>query len=81
MLDARGRQFRTLLPRLCRQLAHKAQPLDWRELGRLILAEDRAEAIAEEARVHRPLLLQRRSRGRQRRSSHVTVVSQGDLNT
>ena len=34
LLDARGPQFRTLLPRLCRQLAHKAQPLDWRELGR-----------------------------------------------
>jgi CRISPR system Cascade subunit CasB len=51
LLDARGAQFRALVPRLCRQLAHKAQPLDWRELGRLILAAERDEARAEEVRL------------------------------
>jgi CRISPR system Cascade subunit CasB len=51
LLDARGAQFRALVPRLCRQLAHKAQPLDWRELGRLILAADRNEEKAETIRL------------------------------
>ena len=54
LLDARGAQFRALVPRLCRQLAHKAQPFDWRELGRLILASesDRDEERAETIRVN-----------------------------
>lgn len=51
LLDGRGAQFRALVPRLCRQLAHKAQPLDWRELGRLILAEGRDEDRAEAIRL------------------------------
>lgn len=51
LLDASGAQFRALVPRLCRQLAHKAQPLDWRELGRLILAAERDEARAEDIRL------------------------------
>lgn len=51
LLDARGAQFRALVPRLCRQLAHKAQPLDWRELGRFILAEGRDEEKAEDIRL------------------------------
>lgn len=51
LLDARGAQFRALVPRLCRQLAHKAQPLDWRELGRLILATERHEDEAESIRL------------------------------
>lgn len=54
LLDARGAQFRALVPRLCRQLAHahKPQPLDWRELGRLILAEGCHEEEAERVRLN-----------------------------
>lgn len=51
LLDARGAQFRALVPRLCRQLAHKAQPLDWRELGKLILASERHKDEAETIRL------------------------------
>lgn len=51
LLAARGAQFRALLPRLCRQLAHKAQSLDWRELGRLVLWEGRDDEKAEKIRV------------------------------
>lgn len=51
LLDARGAQFGALVPRLCRQMAHKAQPFDWRELGRLILAAERDEARAEDIRL------------------------------
>lgn len=51
LLDARDVQFRALVPRLCRQLAHKGQALDWRELGRLVLAEGRDEQKAEVVRL------------------------------
>ena len=51
LLNARGDPFRALVPRLCRQLAAKGQPLNWRELGRLILTEGRDEKAADAVRV------------------------------
>lgn len=52
LLNARGPQFRALVPRLCRHLAHKQQPLDWYRFARLILAESRNEDAAEAVRLH-----------------------------
>lgn len=51
LLNARGPQFRALVPRLCRHLAHKQQPLDWYLFARLILAEGRNEDAAEAIRL------------------------------
>ncbi len=47
LLNARGGQFRSLVPRLCRQLGAKGIPANWYELAPLILAEGRREDIAQ----------------------------------
>lgn len=52
LLNARGPQFRALVPRLCRHLAHKQQPLDWYRFARLILTEGSNEDVAEAIRLH-----------------------------
>lgn len=51
LLGARRSQFRALVPRLCRHLASKQQPLDWFRLARLILSESRDEEAAEKVRL------------------------------
>lgn len=51
LLNARGAQFPPLVIRLCRQLGAKAQPLDWRSLGRLILLEGYDDEKAEDIRL------------------------------
>jgi CRISPR type I-E-associated protein CasB/Cse2 len=50
LLNARGPQFRALVPRLCRHLAAKQQPIDWRTFARLILTESHLEPEAERIR-------------------------------
>lgn len=50
LLGARGAQFRALVPRLCRHLASKKQPIDWFRFARLILSESRDEEAAEKDR-------------------------------
>lgn len=51
LLGARGPQFRALVPRLCRHLAARQQPLNWYRFARLILAEGRDETRAEQIRL------------------------------
>ena len=41
LLAARGAQFRAQIPRLARRLASSHQPVNWQELGHMILAEGR----------------------------------------
>lgn len=53
LLAARGPAFRTLLRRLCRQLAGHAQPLDWRPLAELVLWESHSDWREEAAEAHR----------------------------
>ena len=43
LLAARGVQFRAQIVRLARHLAQRGQPVNWRELGQLILAEGRGK--------------------------------------
>lgn len=52
LLTSRGEAFRQLVPRLVRLMASKSVPLNWRELGDLILKEssvDRAQLEQAEA--------------------------------
>jgi hypothetical protein len=51
LLAARGRQFRALVPRLCRHLAARQQPLNWYRFARLILTESLDEEKAEQIRL------------------------------
>lgn len=51
LLNARGVQFRALVPRLCRHLAAHQQPLDWYRFATLVLAEGRGEDDAEQIRL------------------------------
>ncbi|MDE3022326.1 MAG: type I-E CRISPR-associated protein Cse2/CasB [Pseudomonadota bacterium] len=51
LLTARGDAFRQLLPRLLRLLASKGVEPNWRELGGLILNQDRDEKKAEDIRL------------------------------
>ncbi len=50
LLGSRGPQFRALVPRLCRHLAAKEQPIDWYVFAELILTESRNEEAAERIR-------------------------------
>lgn len=50
LLGSRGPQFRALVPRLCRHLAAKRQPIDWFVFAELILTESRNEEVAERIR-------------------------------
>jgi CRISPR type I-E-associated protein CasB/Cse2 len=51
LLNARGSQFRALLPRLCRHLAAKQQPLNWFQLADLVRHEGRSEDLADRVRL------------------------------
>ena len=51
LLTARGDAFRQLLPRLLRLLASKNAAPNWRELGGLILNQERDEEKAEDIRL------------------------------
>ena len=51
LLNSRGHQFDALLLRACRQLASAGQPIDWRQLGELVLSQGRYEDAAEQVRL------------------------------
>jgi CRISPR system Cascade subunit CasB len=51
LLTSRGDAFRQLLPRLLRLIASKGVALNWKELGGLILNQERDEEKAEDFRI------------------------------
>lgn len=53
LLAARDTAFRTLLRRLCRQLAGHGQPLDWRPLAELVLWESHTDWREDAAEARR----------------------------